>query len=231
MCSLRRRQRRSHLSQRRHLHEGHRQRCLPHRELRHRHRRDHRAGTDGRDHHRDRLCAHGHGLRRRIAVAGRRGWFPVVGRPPRSWCPEGDRGLRRPRPGSIGWISTIGRRTWAKVTTYRDDGRDAVTRLVAFDASGKELLRVPPEQVGDSALSVPVASCGHSGSVGIAMGPSDCGESTLPPATRSSRPLRSPVKPCSTEGGVTGGCSRSQHLRARPHPRVGAGRVLNRITP
>jgi len=35
---------------------------------------------------------------------------------------------------------------WAKVTSYRDDGRVVVTRLVVFDASGKELLRTRPEQ-------------------------------------------------------------------------------------
>jgi hypothetical protein len=135
-------------------------------------------------------------------VAGGRGWFPVVGRPSRSWCPEGDQGLRGPADGSVAWISTIEPRTWAKVTSYRDDGRVVVTRLVAFDASGKQLLRTRPEQVGDSAL---VGSGGRLWSLGVGgncNGPQRLWSVDAATGnTELTATLRSPVKPCLTEGG------------------------------
>jgi hypothetical protein len=53
-----------------------------------------------------------------------------------------------PKGGSILWLAAIGHTEWAEVAVYGHQGRTVVTRLVAFDASGTEVLETPPEELG-----------------------------------------------------------------------------------
>ncbi len=66
-------------------------------------------------------------------------------------------------PHSVLWLSTVGDRVWAEVGTYVDGGRRVVTRLVAFDSSGRKVLETSPEDAGDLPV---VGSAGQLWSVG-----------------------------------------------------------------
>ncbi len=70
---------------------------------------------------------------------------------------------RGSRSSSVLWLSPVGDRVWAEVGTYVDGGRAVVTRLVAFDSSGKRVLETSPEESGDLPV---VGSGGELWSVG-----------------------------------------------------------------
>jgi hypothetical protein len=55
----------------------------------------------------------------------------------------------RPGAGSVVWLTAVGPNVWGEVATFRDEGRSAATRLVAFDASGRQVVESPAEAVGD----------------------------------------------------------------------------------
>ena len=96
-----------------------------------------------------------------------------------------------PSGGSILWVATVGNRVWANVAN----------RLMAFDASGHQVLVTPPEQVGESPLT---GSGSHLWSVGV--GARCAGPQALWAVNGSTgtsaltTTLKSPIEPCLTEG-------------------------------
>ena len=128
-----------------------------------------------------------------------------AGGPPNlDWLAPGSRTLSAvytaPSPGSILWLSAIGNKVWAVVATYKNNGQVILIRLIAFDASGKVVVKSPPEQLGDGPL---VGSGDRLWTVGVG---SNCKEPQRLWAVDSSTgksvgntTLHSPIEPCLTE--------------------------------
>ena len=106
-----------------------------------------------------------------------------------------------PAPGSLLWVVAAGGRIWADAASYTDGGRSVVTRLVAFDRTGRMVLQSPPEALGDSAVAGT-----HRDLWTVGVGASCSGPQRLWQVDEASgrstvvATLRSPIEACLTEG-------------------------------
>jgi len=57
-----------------------------------------------------------------------------------------------PPPSAVLWLSTVDNVVWADDATYLNRGMTVLTRLAAFDTSGKQVVDSGPEDVGDMPL-------------------------------------------------------------------------------
>jgi len=103
---------------------------------------------------------------------------------------------------SILWLSAVGNLVWADIATYPEHGDSILTRLAAFDTTGKKVVESPPEVLGDD---LPVVGSGtRLWSVGV--GRSCSGPQRLLRVDTSTGQstailsLRTPLQACLDEG-------------------------------
>jgi len=109
-----------------------------------------------------------------------------------------------PARSSVLWLSSIGGRVWAAVQTYNRGQLLGSTRLLAFDSSGREVLKGPVEEFGDVPLVGSRQGLWSAGSGPICAAPQRLWK--IDPATGRSTDvttLRTPVEPCLTESPTT----------------------------